>query len=181
MRAREAGGFPLPIALPAASPRDGERVRVRRLRRRRGSHLLCATKRNLSTSIIEAANDTQRADLLFVYAFEFSLLITTTRTKTETLCLPRYSLFFGGFGSRFRLCPWRPLTPSLSPSREERNGERGRTPHHPCLNALTAEIGLGRESLYKALSTGSHPQFETINAVLRALGVKLSIVADRPQ
>ena len=46
---------------------------------------------------------------------------------------------------------------------------------------IAKEAGLGRESLYKALSTGSHPRFETINAVLRALGVKLSIVADRPQ
>jgi probable addiction module antidote protein len=46
---------------------------------------------------------------------------------------------------------------------------------------IAREAGLGRESLYKALSTGAHPRFETINAVLRALGVKLSIVADRPQ
>jgi probable addiction module antidote protein len=35
--------------------------------------------------------------------------------------------------------------------------------------------GLGRESLYKALSAGSHPRFETINAVLHALGVKFTI------
>ena len=34
--------------------------------------------------------------------------------------------------------------------------------------------GLGRESLYKALSAGSHPRFETINAVLHALGVKFT-------
>jgi probable addiction module antidote protein len=33
--------------------------------------------------------------------------------------------------------------------------------------------GLGRESLYKALARGSHPRFETIAAVLRALGVKV--------
>jgi probable addiction module antidote protein len=33
--------------------------------------------------------------------------------------------------------------------------------------------GLGRESLYKALAPGSHPRFETIAAVLRALGVKV--------
>jgi probable addiction module antidote protein len=46
---------------------------------------------------------------------------------------------------------------------------------------IAKEAGLGRESLYKALSAGAHPRFETINAVLRALGVKLSIVAGRPQ
>ena len=40
--------------------------------------------------------------------------------------------------------------------------------------------GLGRESLYKALSAGAHPRYETVSAVLRALGVKLSIVADQP-
>ena len=34
--------------------------------------------------------------------------------------------------------------------------------------------GLGRESLYKALSAGSHPRYETICAVLHALGVKLA-------
>jgi probable addiction module antidote protein len=38
--------------------------------------------------------------------------------------------------------------------------------------------GLGRESLYKALSAGAHPRHETINVILRALGVKFSIVAD---
>lgn len=41
---------------------------------------------------------------------------------------------------------------------------------------IAKEAGLGRESLYKALSAGAHPRFETINAVLRALGVKLAIV-----
>jgi len=37
---------------------------------------------------------------------------------------------------------------------------------------------LGRESLYKALSIGAHPRFETIHAVLHALGVKLVIVPE---
>ena len=44
--------------------------------------------------------------------------------------------------------------------------------------------GLGRESLYKALSAGAHPRYETVNAVLHALGVKFAIVAsatDHPQ
>jgi probable addiction module antidote protein len=39
--------------------------------------------------------------------------------------------------------------------------------------------GLGRESLYKALSSGAHPRYETVQAVLRALGVKLAVVADQ--
>jgi probable addiction module antidote protein len=43
---------------------------------------------------------------------------------------------------------------------------------------IAKEAGLGRESLYKALSGGAHPRFETINAVLHALGVKFAIVAD---
>ena len=38
--------------------------------------------------------------------------------------------------------------------------------------------GLGRESLYKTLSAGAHPRFETINSVLRALGVKFAVVAE---
>jgi len=45
---------------------------------------------------------------------------------------------------------------------------------------IAKDSGLGRESLYKALSVGAHPRFETINAVLHALGVKMTIVADRP-
>ena len=36
--------------------------------------------------------------------------------------------------------------------------------------------GLGRESLYKALGAGAHPRYETVSAVLRALGVKLTVV-----
>jgi len=42
---------------------------------------------------------------------------------------------------------------------------------------IAKESGLGRESLYKALSAGAHPRFETINSVLRALGVKFTVVA----
>jgi probable addiction module antidote protein len=44
---------------------------------------------------------------------------------------------------------------------------------------VARDAGLGRESLYKALAPGSHPRFETINAVLRALGVRL--VAQAPK
>jgi probable addiction module antidote protein len=41
--------------------------------------------------------------------------------------------------------------------------------------------GLNRESLYKALKPGAHPRFETVQAVLRALGVKLSMAARHPR
>ena len=44
---------------------------------------------------------------------------------------------------------------------------------------IAQETGLGRESLYKALSPGAHPRYETISAVLHALGVKFSVVSDR--
>ena len=37
--------------------------------------------------------------------------------------------------------------------------------------------GLGRESLYKALSEGSQPRFETITKVIQALGLKMSVHA----
>jgi hypothetical protein len=40
---------------------------------------------------------------------------------------------------------------------------------------------LGRESLYKALSSGAHPRYETVYAVLRALGVKFAVVTAPPQ
>ncbi len=41
---------------------------------------------------------------------------------------------------------------------------------------IARETGLGRESLYKALSSGAHPRYDTVKAVLGALGVKLSVV-----
>lgn len=43
---------------------------------------------------------------------------------------------------------------------------------------IAKDAGLGRESLYKALSAGAHPRFETINSVLHALGVKFAVVAE---
>jgi probable addiction module antidote protein len=46
---------------------------------------------------------------------------------------------------------------------------------------IAKDAGLGRESLYKALGAGSHPRYETVSAVLRALGVKFTVVADRPR
>lgn len=43
---------------------------------------------------------------------------------------------------------------------------------------IAKDAGLGRESLYKALSVGSRPRFKTINSVLHALGVKFVVVAE---
>jgi probable addiction module antidote protein len=43
---------------------------------------------------------------------------------------------------------------------------------------IAKESGLGRESLYKALSAGAHPRYETVSAVLRALGVKFNVIAE---
>jgi probable addiction module antidote protein len=37
--------------------------------------------------------------------------------------------------------------------------------------------GLGRESLYKALSPGGNPEFATVLKVIRALGLKLKVAA----
>lgn len=38
---------------------------------------------------------------------------------------------------------------------------------------LARDTGLGRESLYKALSPGAKPRFETVYKVIRALGIRL--------
>ncbi|MGA8432235.1 MAG: addiction module antidote protein [Candidatus Sulfotelmatobacter sp.] len=43
---------------------------------------------------------------------------------------------------------------------------------------VAKDSGLGRESLYKTLSTGAHPRFETINSLLHALGVKFAVVTE---
>ena len=39
---------------------------------------------------------------------------------------------------------------------------------------LTKDSGLGRESLYKALTPGAKPRYDTMLKLLHALGVKLS-------
>jgi probable addiction module antidote protein len=41
------------------------------------------------------------------------------------------------------------------------------------MTQLSRDTGLGRESLYKALSEGAKPRYDTILKVVRALGVKL--------
>jgi probable addiction module antidote protein len=43
---------------------------------------------------------------------------------------------------------------------------------------IAKDSGLGRESLYKALQSGAHPRYETVQAVLKALGVKLAVVGE---
>ncbi len=42
---------------------------------------------------------------------------------------------------------------------------------------VAKDSGLGRESLYKALSEGSQPRFDTITKVINALGLKMSVRA----
>lgn len=42
---------------------------------------------------------------------------------------------------------------------------------------IARDSGLGRESLYKSLESGAHPRYETVAAVLKALGVKFEVVA----
>ena len=41
------------------------------------------------------------------------------------------------------------------------------------MSEVASAAGLGRESLYKALTPGAKPRFDTINRVLKALGVRL--------
>ena len=41
------------------------------------------------------------------------------------------------------------------------------------MTQLAKDSGLGRESLYKALTPGAKPRYDTMIKVLRALGVKL--------
>lgn len=45
---------------------------------------------------------------------------------------------------------------------------------------IARDAGLGRESLYKALSPGAKPRFDTIMKVLHAMGLKLHAEAVRP-
>ena len=42
---------------------------------------------------------------------------------------------------------------------------------------LAERTGLGRQSLYKALSADGHPEFETVLKVVQALGLKLTVTA----
>ena len=48
------------------------------------------------------------------------------------------------------------------------------------MSQIARETGLGRESLYKALSQDGNPAFSTVMKVVKALGLKLHVVASRP-
>jgi probable addiction module antidote protein len=43
------------------------------------------------------------------------------------------------------------------------------------MTQVAQAAGLGRESLYKALSPGGNPEFGTVLKVMRALGLKLKV------
>jgi probable addiction module antidote protein len=45
------------------------------------------------------------------------------------------------------------------------------------MTKIAQETGLSRPSLYKALSEGSKPQFETVMKILRAIGGQIQIHA----
>jgi probable addiction module antidote protein/putative addiction module killer protein len=47
------------------------------------------------------------------------------------------------------------------------------------MSQIAREAGLGRESLYKALSASGNPEFATILKVVRALGLRLHVQAAR--
>lgn len=46
---------------------------------------------------------------------------------------------------------------------------------------IARDSGLGRESLYKALSPGAKPRYETLRKVVDALGVKWTIARTPPR
>jgi probable addiction module antidote protein len=46
------------------------------------------------------------------------------------------------------------------------------------MSQFARETGLGRESLYKALSPDGNPEFSTVLKVVRALGIRLHASAD---
>jgi probable addiction module antidote protein len=45
------------------------------------------------------------------------------------------------------------------------------------MSAVAESTGLGRESLYKALTPGAKPRYDTVLKVLQGLGVKLTVTA----
>jgi len=46
------------------------------------------------------------------------------------------------------------------------------------MTEIARKTGLGRESLYKALSPNGNPEFATVLKVVRSLGLKLHAVAE---
>jgi probable addiction module antidote protein len=45
------------------------------------------------------------------------------------------------------------------------------------MTRIARDAGLGRESLYKALSSSGNPEFATIMKVMKALGLRLHAIA----
>ncbi len=45
------------------------------------------------------------------------------------------------------------------------------------MTEIAREAGISRAGLYKALGEGGNPSFETVNAILRALGVRMAVTA----
>ena len=45
------------------------------------------------------------------------------------------------------------------------------------MSAVAESTGLGRESLYKALTPGAKPRYDTVLKVLQGLGVKVTVTA----
>ncbi|MDO8848154.1 MAG: putative addiction module antidote protein [Coriobacteriia bacterium] len=43
------------------------------------------------------------------------------------------------------------------------------------MTSVSRETGLGRESLYKALSSSGNPEFATVHKVIRSFGLKLHV------
>jgi probable addiction module antidote protein len=49
------------------------------------------------------------------------------------------------------------------------------------MSQIAKETGLSRESLYRSLSGGAHPRFETIVDVLKAIGLRLNVEPVEPR
>lgn len=48
------------------------------------------------------------------------------------------------------------------------------------LGAVAAQAGISRESLYRSLSPKGNPTLKTLVAVLKTLGLRLSVEAEKP-
>ncbi len=48
------------------------------------------------------------------------------------------------------------------------------------LGAVAAQAGISRESLYRALSPKGNPTLKTLQAVLKTVGMRLSVEAENP-
>lgn len=49
------------------------------------------------------------------------------------------------------------------------------------MTEIAKAAGLGRSSLYRALSPDGNPEFATVASVLKALGLRLSVACERPK